>query len=511
MYEVRHIIQRLRLGETDRSIAKGQSVGRRTVARIRAMAVAQGWLSANSPLPDDAAIAAHHKSFGATQNDDRPKVTQNTSTIEPWRADVLAWHQQGIAATAIRQALSRTHGFTGSVHVIHRFLKRIVPAAPVATVMLDFAVGEMAQVDFGAGPLITDRHTGEVSKTWFFIMTLAWSRHQYAELVRDQSVATWLACHRHAFEWFGGVPHKVRIDNPKCAITKACYYEPTVQRAYGELALGYGFLIDPCPVADPKKKGRVEAGVKYVKGNFMPLREFHSLSHANEQLRTWVMTEAGNRIHGSTRERPLTRFATERALLQALPDIAPTCATWAKAILHPNSHVQHDYCHYSAPFRLIGQTLWLEITSDVVRIYHEHDLVAMHPRLSRKGDKSTVDDHVPPDAQAFMMRDPQWCLKQATAVGPATQNVVERLFAHRVLDHLRAVQGLLRLADTYGRPRLEAACSRALNFGSPSYRTIKQILKDGLDQQPDLLDTVVLEAPYLSGGRFSRPPADRLH
>jgi len=511
MYEVRHIIQRLRLGETDRSIAKGQRVGRRTVARIRVIAAAQDWLGASCPMPDDAAIAMHYKASGKAQNTDIPKATQNTSTVEPYRVEVLAWHQQGIAVTTMRQALARTYGYSGSVHALHRFLKQATPEPPVATVMLDFAVGEMAQVDFGAGPLITDRETGEVSKTWFFIMTLAWSRHQYAELVRDQSVATWLACHRHAFEWFGGVPRKVRIDNPKCAITKACYYEPTVQRAYGELALGYGFIIDPCPVADPKKKGRVEAGVKYVKGNFMPLREFHSVSQANEQLRAWVMGEAGNRIHGSTRERPLSRFVTERALLQALPDMAPTCATWAKAQLHPNAHVQYDYGYYSAPFRLIGQTLWLEITPDVVRLYHEHDLVAMHPRLFKKGDKSTVADHVPPDAQAFLMRDPQWCLKQATAVGPATQGVVERMFAHRVLDHLRAVQGLLRLADTYGRSRLEAACSRALNFGSPTYRTIKQILKEGLDQQPDLLDAVVLEAPYLSGGRFSRTPADRLH
>jgi transposase len=510
MYEIRHIIQRLRLGETDRSIAKGQRVGRRTVAHIRVMAAAQDWLKSSDPIPDDAAIAAHYHASSTAQNA-AATPTGNTSTVEPYRADVLAWHQEGIAATAIRAALARQYGFAGSVHAIHRFLKHIAPAAPVATVMLDFAVGELAQVDFGAGPLITDRDTGEISKTWFFIMTLAWSRHQYAELVRDQSVATWLACHRHAFESFGGVPRKVRIDNPKCAITKACYYEPTVQRAYGELALGYGFMIDPCPVADPKKKGRVEAGVKYVKGNFMPLREFHSLSHANEQLRAWVMGEAGNRIHGSTRERPLCRFATERPLLQALPVIAPTCATWAKGQLHPSAHVQHDYCYYSAPFRLIGQTLWLEITPDVVRLYHEHDLVAMHPRLFKKGDKSTVDDHVPPDAQAFLMRDPQWCLKQATAVGPATQAVVERLFAHRVLDHLRAVQGLLRLADTYGRSRLEAACSRALNFGAPSYRTIKQILKDGLDQQPDLLDAVVLEAPYLSGGRFRRTASDRLH
>ena len=510
MYEVRQIIQRLRLGETDRSIARSQAVGRRTVAQIRNMAGEQNWLDAAGPMPDDALIATHYKAWRAASNADKPK-TANVSTVEPYRADVLAWHQQGIPATTMRQALARTYGYTGSVHAVHRFLKQAAPETPVATVMLDFPVGELAQVDFGAGPRITDRETGETDKTWFFIMTLAWSRHQYAELVRDQSVATWLTCHRHAFEWFGGVPRKVRIDNPKCAITKACYYEPTVQRAYGELALGYGFIIDPCPVADPKKKGRVEAGVKYIKGSFMPLREFHGVSHANEQLRAWVMGEAGNRIHGSTRERPLSRFATERALLQALPDIAPTCATWAKATLHPNSHVQHDYCHYSAPFRLIGQILWLEITPDVLRIYHEHDLVAMHPRLFKKGDKSTVDDHVPPDAQAFLMRDPQWCLKQATAVGPATQAVVERLFAHRVLDHLRAVQGVLRLADTYGRHRLEAACSRALNFGTPTYQTIKQILKAGLDQQPDLLDAVVLEAPYLGGGRFSRSPADRLH
>lgn len=513
MYEIRQVIQRLRLGETDRGIARTQRVGRRTVAHIRALSAGQNWLDATSPLPDDGLIAAHWKP--AADKEDAgggARIGQNLSTVEPYREEVLAWHQQGIAISTMRQALVRKHGYTGSVHALHRFIRRAAPATPAATVMLDFAVGEMAQVDFGSGPVITDRQTGEVFKTWFFVMTLAWSRHQYAEVVRDQSVATWLACHRHAFEWFNGVPRKVRIDNPKCAITKACYYEPTVQRAYGELALGYGFVIDPCPVADPAKKGRVEAGVKYLKGNFAPLREFHGLAHANEQLRAWILGEAGNRIHGSTREQPLTRFeTTERALLQVLPAIAPTCAIWAKAKLHPNGHVQHDYCSYSAPFRLIHQTLWLEITPDAVRIYQEHDLVAIHPRLFKHGDKSTVEDHLPPDAQAYFMRDPQWCLVQATAVGPACLAVVERLFAHRVLDHLRAVQGLLRLADQYGRPRLDAACSRALNFGVPSYRTVKQILKEGLDQQPDLLDAVVLEAPYLNGGRFSRTPADRLH
>ena len=204
MYEIRQIIQRLRLGETDRSIAKGQRVGRRTVARIRAMAGTQNWLTAASPMPDDGMIAAHYKAPDTALAVDAAKASPNTSTIvEPYRADVLAWHQQGISVTAMRQALVRQYGFAGSMHVLHRFLKHLAPATPVATVMLDFAVGEQAQVDFGAGPLITDRESGDTSKTWFFIMTLAWSRHQYAELVRDQSVATWLTCHRHAFECFG--------------------------------------------------------------------------------------------------------------------------------------------------------------------------------------------------------------------------------------------------------------------------------------------------------------------
>ena len=399
MYEIRQMIQRLRLGESNRAVARAQGVGRDTVARVRDIAAAQNWLEATSPLPDDATMARYYQTTGGG-------VVKNAS------------------------------------HAVYRFLRSEAGPAPVATVMLDFAVGEQAQVDFGSGPLITDRHSGEVFKTWFFVMTLSWSRHQYAEVVRNQSVETWLACHRHAFEWFNGVPRKVRIDNPKCAITRACYYEPTVQRAYAELALGYAFVIDPCPVADPAKKGRVESGVKYVKGNFMPLREFHSLAHANAQLEAWIQGEAGNRLHGSTRERPLMRFnETEQALLQPLPAVAPTCPTWAKAKLHGNGHVQHAYCHYSAPFRLIHQTLWLEITPDVVRLYHEHELVAIHPRLFKAGTRSTVADHLPPDAQAYFMRDPQWCLTQATAVGPACRAVVESLFAKRVLDQLRAVQG----------------------------------------------------------------------
>jgi transposase len=504
MFEIRQIIQRLRMGESVRQIARSQHVGRATVESIHGIALAQNWLDPLGQIPDDTTLATFFKA--------QRKAPQNVSSVESFREEILQWHAQGINATTMRRALHQKHGYSGSVYALYRFLNNAVPRTPEATIKLEFGVAEMAQVDFGMGPAITERKTGEILKTWIFVCTLAWSRHQYAEIVRNQSIETWLACHRHAFEWFNGVPKKMRIDNLKAAITKACYYEPTVQRSYAELALGYSFLIDPCPVEDPRKKGRVESGVKYVKNNFVPLRDFHSIAHANEQLCAWVMSEAGNRIHGSTRERPLKLFAeTEQALLQALPVMAPECATWAKAKLHPNCHVQFEYCSYSAPFGLIGQTLWLEITPNAVRIYREHELVAIHPRLFKRGDTSSLRDHLPPDAQAYLMRNPQWCLAKAKRIGPACLALIEILFGNRILDHLRAAQGVIHLSDQYGSHRLEAACARALSFGAPQYRTVKQILNQGLDQQPDLIETVELEAPYRGGGRFSRDPSDLLH
>jgi hypothetical protein len=252
--------------------------------------------------------------------------------------------------------------------------------------------------------------------------------------------------------------------------------------------------------------------VQFVKASFLPLREFHSIAHANEQLQAWVLGEAGNRIHGTTRARPLAMFTeTEQPLLQPLPAIAPECMVWARAKLHPNCHVQFEYCYYSAPFALIHQTLWLEVTPSALRIYREHELVAAHARLFIRGARSTHQDHLPPEAQAYFMRDPQWCLTQAKAVGPACLAVVESMFGKGVLDYLRAAQGLLNLRERFGLKRLEAACRRALNFSSPTYRTVKQILKDGLDQQPDMLEVVDLEAPYRGGARFIRNGSDQLH
>jgi transposase len=76
------------------------------------------------------------------------------------------------------------------------------------------------QIDFGYAGRMLDE-AGELRKTWAFVATLSWSRHQYVEFVFDQKIEAWLRCHRNAFEYFGGVPERVRIDNLKTGIANA--------------------------------------------------------------------------------------------------------------------------------------------------------------------------------------------------------------------------------------------------------------------------------------------------
>lgn len=506
MFQYRQVLARMRQGDSDRDIARSKVMGRRKAGEVREVAEARGWLRPEVPLPDDAALAA---AFARKEG----LPASCVSSLEPWREQVTAWHNAGIQGTTIHAALVRNHGYTGSYSSVNRFVGQLIRAVePEVPMRLDFRPGEAAQVDFGAGPLVVDAQTGLALKTWFFVMTLCWSRHQYVELVRDQSVATWLACHRHAFEWFGGVVERVIIDNPKCAVTRACVHDPEVQRAYAECAEGYGFRIDPCPPRDPAKKGIVEAGVKYVKRAFLPLREFRSLADANRQAAEWVRGEAGQRRHGTTREQPLARFLeVERALLRPLPDTPPVLAVWAKVKVHRDAHVQFERCLYSVPFRLVGQSLWLKAGDGLVSLYRDHEQVASHPRQRRPGARSTVPDHLPPEAQAWKLRDAQWCLREAGRIGPQCHALVTALFDDAVLVNLRAAQGVLRLEKAHGAARLEAACARALGFGSARYRTVKDILAKGLDAVPAPPPETAVSDTYALGGRFCRDANTLLH
>ena len=152
MYEYRQVIVRMRLGESDRAIAQTGLMGRKKVKAVRDLANSRGWLDPGNELPDDAELAA---SFSSTA----PRPPQATSLVEPHGDQVKAWWNQGIQGTTIHQALERKYGFTGSYSSVRRYLQSVEGAHPQVTTVLDFEPGDLAQVDFGAGPNIVDVYT----------------------------------------------------------------------------------------------------------------------------------------------------------------------------------------------------------------------------------------------------------------------------------------------------------------------------------------------------------------
>lgn len=495
--EIREMLRQLQRGRSNRAVARALDMDRKTVATYRKWAQEQGLLKGQLPP-----LGELHRLLEETMQS--PPPPQNTSSVAPYEVLVKKLRREGVEIAAIHERL-KERGYEGSYASVYRFVRKLEPPEPDVTVRVETRPGEEGQVDFGYAGRMIDPETGKLRKTWVFVMTLSWSRHQYAEFVFDQKVETWLRLHRNAFDFFGGVPERVRIDNLKAGIAKACWDMPEAQSSYRECAEHYDFLITPCRQHTPEHKGKVEqGGVHYVKRNFLGGREATTISQANRDVLRWVNTTAGQRIHGTTREKPLERFKTEREVLRPLPRAPYDMAVWKRLKLHRDCYLVFDKAYYSAPFRLVGQELWVRGGTREVQVYtSDYQLVATHQRAHRPGQRLTHPDHLPPYKLPGLTLSREGCRERAAQIGPATRQVVDILLDHRPEDRLRTAGRVLKLGQQFGSRRLEAACTRALRFDDPAYMTIKLILQQGLEA-----DEMPATEPAPPASTFARTAVD---
>ena len=494
LMDIREMLRHIREGRSDRQIGKDLGVDRRTVKRYREWAQEQGLLAGE--LPDHERLL---KQLDATMPEKVPP--QNSSKADPYRGRIETLLKEKVKVTAIYDRL-KEQGYQGSYASVLRLARQIDPRPVETYTRKECQPGEEAEVDFGYVGMMQDAD-GKLRKAWAFVMVLGWSRYAYVEFVFDQKVETWLRCHRNALAFFGGVPQRLVIDNLKSGITQAVWDDPQVQMSYRECAEHYGFLILPCRPATPEHKGKVEGGVGYVKGRFMGGRSPMPLVQANREVRKWCQEEAGRRIHGTTKEQPRRRFEeVEKGRLKSLPEEPYDIAIWKKVKLHRDCHVVFAEAYYSAPFRLVGHSLWVCAGMRQVRLYNEnYELVATHERATKPGSRQTHRDHYPPEKLPGLERTREGCLVQAAAIGQAVQQAVEQILADPVLDRIHQAGRLLRLGEKYGCQRLNDACQRALDYGDPTYKTVKGILKQNLDQEG--LSPSLQLSPALT---FSRQP-----
>lgn len=485
--DVVEILIHWQTGRPLRQIARSLGVDRNTVRKYVALAVSLGYRPGQTNLSSQewASIVAQH----APELADPAHRSEVFAQIARYHDCVASSLQTNTIAT-VWQRLRDEQGLHASLRSFYRYVDLYLPdqakRTQVTVLRDDPLPGQEGQVDFGYLGLWDDPELGKRRKLWAFSMVLSFSRHMFVCIVTKMDQEAWIRAHVAALAFFGGVPAVLLVDNLKAGVLRPDLYDPLINRGYAELAAHYGILIDPCRVAKPKDKPRVERLMPYIRDSFFAGRSFTSLQEINQAAEKWCLSVAGERVHGTTRQRPLDHFQrVEASALRPLPSQPFEPVTWTQVKVARDCHVQIGRVLYSVPFRYVGKTLAARLSERTVEFYHDHALVKTHVRAQESRRQTDWNDY-PAEKARFFQRTPDWCRAQALTLGPAIAQVVEELLSLHALHHLRQCQGILGLADKYGSARLDAACRVAVAFGDPAYRTIRNLLEKGLEGQDPL-------------------------
>lgn len=350
--------------------------------------------------------------------------------------------------------------------------------------------GDKLFVDYaGLTVPVTDRHTGEVAAAQVFVAALGASHYTYVEASLTQTVADWLAAHVRALEHFGGVPKAIVPDNLKSGVHHPCRYEPDLNPSYQDFAEHYGVAVLPARVRKPRDKSKVEVAVQCIERWILaPLRHrtFFSLGELNAAL-----ADGLERFN----DRPLSRedgtrrsrfIELDRPALGPLPVQRYQYATWKKAKVHLDYHVEVERRYYSVPYKLIGKTVDLRLTLHTIEVFHRGQPVAAHLRGTTR--KFVTDPgHRPERHCAVIELNHERLLERAEAIGPSTAALLrEQVHRRKHPDEaLRSSLGILRLAHDFSGGALEAACRRALELRSFSYKAVRALINAPVPDSAD--------------------------
>jgi transposase len=480
MRKIRDVLRLSAGGMSKRKIAASLGVSPTAAGECihRARRFGLGW-----PLPeemtDETLESRLYPPPAAKATDQRPQpdwARVHRELRRPGVTLLLLWEEH-------RSAYSGGYGYSRFCELYRAWEGRLSPTMRQAHV-----AGERLFVDYAGTTLeVIDGATGEVITAQLFVAALGASNQTYAEATWTQGLADWIGSHTRAFAFFGGVPAMVVSDNLKSGITKACFYEPAVNRTYAEMAAHYDTAVLPARPYKPRDKAKVEVAVQVATRWIIAKlrnRRFFSLAKLNEAIAELV-TALNNRVTrhlGASRQGLFDEV--ERSALKRLPAETYVYAEWKQCRAGLDYHVEVERHYYSVPHTLLRETIWARITARTVELFHRGKRVAAHARSSSDRKHTTVREHMPSSHRRYAEWTPERIQRQADAIGPKTSALVEIILRERAHPEqgFRACIGILRHARSFGGERLEAACDRAIEIGARSYTSVTSILKTNLDR-----------------------------
>ena len=483
MRKLKEILRLARQGLPHRQIARSCGVSRPTVANYVARFAHSGlpW-----PLPDELTeTQLEQRLFPPRPRD--PSAEQRA--VPDWSQVHRELKRKAVTLALLWQEYREQHP-TGYEYVWFCQHYRAWRGKLNVVMRQDHKAGEKLFVDYAGMTMpIVDPETGAFREAQLFVAVLGASSYTYVEATWTQGLADWIASPVRCFAFLGGVPEIVVPDNLRSAVSRSHRYDPQINPTYQDLARHYGVAVVPARVRRPKDKSKAEIGVSLAERWILASlrkRTVFSLAELNREIR---------RLLKKLNHRPFKKLPgcrrdhfeqLDRPVLRPLPEGPYELATWKTVRVHIDYHVTFEKHHYSVPYALVGRELDLRATERVIECLHRGERVASHPRSRRPGGHTTAREHMPEAHRKVGEWSPERLSQWARKQGPSTQTLIEQMMAAR--DHpqqaFRACLGILRLGKSYGNDRLEAACRRALHFGTVRYRSIESILKHRLDEQP---------------------------
>ena len=415
----------------------------------------------------------------------RRTLTKRPSKLDPFKPTILRWlEHHPYSATQIFQRLRREESYTGGLSIIKACVRTLRPVRRPAFLSLAFAPGEAAQVDWGCAGTIQIGDTRR--RLSFFVMVLCHSRMAYVEFTCGEAMEHFLTCHRNAFEFFGGTPGVILIDNLKTGVLSHPHGETArFHPRYLDFAAHYGFQPRASTVRKANEKGRVENFVGYIKKNFLAgLQIPPGLAAINTAGRQWLDTIANLRLHAETRQPPAERFRTlEKPALHPLPPLpADTSATRTLRVTN-RCRIILDTNRYSVPSLYASQLVTLHAFPDRLCLYHAHNLITTHLRSYERHRDFENPDHVKELlAQRHRARDAKWLLT-FYALSPRAEAYHHQLSA-RSLNARVHINKIVALADIYGPDKVALALHDAIACHAYSSQYIENILQQRARPQP---------------------------
>lgn len=375
--------------------------------------------------------------------------------------------------------------------------------------------GEKLFIDYAGDTIaVHDPGTGELRQAAVLVAVLGASNYTFAEATWTQGLADWIGSHLRAFEFFGGLPEIVVPDNLKSGVTRACRYEPDINRTYEEMAAHYGVAVIPARRMKPRDKAKVEAGVLVVERWIMAAlrkRKFFALSEVNaaiSELLTRLNDRPFRKMDGTRR----SLFETlDKPALRALPAERYQYGDWATARVNIDYHVVFEGHFYSVPYRLVQEQVEIRSSAGTVEVFHKGVRVASHVRSHAPNKATTAGEHRPKSHQRHLQWTPSRLVEWGKTVGPLTAELLERILSSKPHPEqgFRSCLGIIRLGDKYGKQRVEAAARRALAHHTYSYKSVESMLRRHLDSLPEPAaaeSRPPLDHPNIRGSEYFDPP-----